>query len=233
MSEDQTPTVEEFARTIAVYEAAAIKTGQWDGIDAPEFSADGVAWSKAWGGVDAPAFARVSVYRKGVLVPYEAVIAWAETQPADEAWMQLWRRKPMTMFGAAAKRAAIRHAFRDVIGDHRDPDELVRASPGPRVDAPRDWDAEIVGAPTVEKVDAVWSEARGARARTAAREVAYKARRQELVSEEWEPEEAPPATRDSTAPDAPSVARRRPQDHLPPANRAARRAHARKKRGKR
>jgi len=211
-------TLEEFAHTVAAYEAAAIATGQWDGIDAPEFSADGINWAPVWLGEGVPAFARVTVYRKDVRVPYTAVIAWAEAIPADESWRALWERKPMTLFGASAKRDAIRHAFRDVIGDRRDADEDV--APPTAAPADRDWDAELAAAADLDTLEGIWRDARGARARTGAREVSYKARRDELAAAAWEPTPA-------GKPERPYAL-----DHLPPANRAARRAQARKK-GKR
>lgn len=230
-----TATIEDFANTVAEYEALAIKSGEWDGIDAPEFSDDGVVWSQVWPAGSAPAFARVTVYRKGVRAPQVAVIPWAESLPAVEEWRVLWERKPMTLFGSAAKRAAIRHAFRDLVGDRRDEDERDPAAP----DAPataaaaRDWAAELEAAASVDAIDAIWREARAAHARTAQLEVIHLRRREELRSQAWEPTqitnthaiEIPREPAEVTALERPT-----PQDYLPPAdgNRAARRA-ARKK----
>lgn len=214
-------TIEEFAHTVAAYEAAAINTGQWDGIDAPEFSADGANWAPVWLGDGTPAFARVTVYRKDVRVPYTAIIAWSESLPAVDEWRALWERKPMTLFGAAAKRDAIRHAFRDVIGDRRDEDERDPAAPAvgaqPPAPADRDWDAEIAAAETEDALTSLWGEMRGARARTGAREKAYHDRLAALAAAE--PDAWAPATKPG----------RQPSDYRPAANRAERRTQARKK----
>src|SRR5690606_16422069 len=100
------------------------------------------------------------------------------------------------------------------------------------------WDAELANAATIPDLDAVWGLMRAARARTGAREKAYKARRAELAEAEWEPSPAPSAdVRDTAKPErtrevastlvtVPARAGRAPQDHQPPANRAARRAAA-------
>ncbi|MFL2002276.1 hypothetical protein [Microbacterium sp. A1-JK] len=228
-------SIEEFANTVAAYEAAAIKTGKWDGIESPEFSSDGVAWSTVWVGEGAPNFARVTVHRKGVKIPYTAVIAWAEAIPAVDEWRVLWERKPMTLFGAAAKRAAIRHAFRDIIGDRRDPDEVDPAAPPAAAVSERDWDAEIQAAPDVDTLDALWLEMRGHRARTGAREVAKTTRRTELSTmgplkaDEWELTQERGRQIAEQFVGTPSPQRQGPRDYLPPANRAARR----KKKGRR
>ncbi|KTS09061.1 hypothetical protein [Microbacterium testaceum] len=226
-----TATIEDFANTVAEYEALAIKSGEWDGIDASEFSDDGVVWSQVWPAGSAPAFARATVYRKGVRAPQVAVIAWAESLPAAEEWRVLWERKPMTLFGSAAKRAAIRHAFRDLVGDRRDEDEFDPAAPAAPAAATvtRDWASELETAASADAIDATWREARAAHARTAQLEVIYLRRRDELRSQAWEPTqvtnthaiETPREPDESSAPERPA-----PQDYLPPAdgNRAARRA---------
>ncbi|MCC4250799.1 hypothetical protein, partial [Microbacterium testaceum] len=65
---------------------------------------------------------------------------------------------------------------------------------------PRNWDLEIATADTVDELKGVWSDARTARARTAAREVAYNARLAELTSagvvvpqDAWAPHDPAPA----------------------------------------
>lgn len=120
-------TVDAVQQTLADYERAAIETGEWNGTDAPEFSDDGVTWSTAWApGPEeyaTPTFARATVYRKYVKRPVVVVVRWDEALPADDEWRALWMRKPVALFGAFALRAALRRAFRDVIGDHHAPDE--------------------------------------------------------------------------------------------------------------
>jgi len=122
--------VDAVQQTLAEYERLAIGTGEWNGTDAPEFSTRGILggmeWTTAWAPTedgDHPMFARATVYRKGVRRPVVVVIRWDEAFPAVDHWRDLWQRKPVTMFGAFALRAALRRAFRDVIGDQYGPDE--------------------------------------------------------------------------------------------------------------
>lgn len=241
-----TATIEDFAKTLAEYESLAILTGEWDGIETPEFSDDGVAWSTVWKSDEPPAFARATVYRKGVRVPSTAVIAWGEALPAVDDWRALWERKPMTLFGSAAKRAAIRHGFREVIGDRRDADEIDPNGPAAPTPAPADrtdWDTQLADAPDVEALDLVWKDMRADRARTGAREVAYRARRDDLTAAAWTPaglaqvaditeERAAEVLADVAATEPGPVKPGAPQDYLP-GNRAARRAATRKKGGRR
>lgn len=129
--EPELVSAETIQQTLAEYERLAIGTGEWNGTDAPEFSDDGEHWSTAWlpishadlNGDRYPLLARATVWRKGVKRPTVVVIRWEEALPAIEEWRALWLRKPVTLFGAFALRAALRRAFRDVIGDRREPDE--------------------------------------------------------------------------------------------------------------
>lgn len=217
-----TATIDEVANTLGEFEALAQQTGQWDGADPVEFSADGVYWLPVWAPIGDhrfPPFARATVRRKGVTIPTVIVVAWDESVPADDEWRGLWEQKPMKLFGSFALRSAIRHAFRDVVGDRRGPDENTGT---PTSDAPHaesaSWDDQIRDAQTIDEIDRIWTDMRAARARTGAREVSYIARRAELAAAEWEPAPEP-------APERPA-----PLDHLPPAgNRAERRAAARRK----
>lgn len=216
-----TATIDEVAKTLGEFEALAQKTGEWNGADPVEFSIDGISWSTVWAAVGDrrfPPFARATVHRKGVAAPTVMVVAWDESVPAADDWRTLWERKPMKLFGSFALRSAIRHAFRDVVGEMRGPDEQ---QDGPTIGAPAraedetDWDGMLAAAAHVEELDEVWAQMRTARARTGAREKAYKTRRAQLTADAWEP--------------APEPQRPAPQDHLPPANRAARRAAAKRK----
>ena len=227
-----TATIDEVAKTLGEFEALAQKTGEWDGADPVEFSADGVHWLPVWvpvGDDTYPPFARATVHRKGVAAPTVMIVAWAESLPAVDDWRELWERKPMKLFGSFALRSAIRHAFRDVVGDLAGPDE---DRTGPTAGAPAraedepDWDGMLANAPLVEELDEVWAQMRTARARTGAREKAYRERRAALAAAEWEPGPAI-AVEPSTIDDAPT--RPATLDHLPPSNRAERRAAARKK----
>lgn len=204
-------TEEEVAKTIAEYERIAIATGARVQFDAPEFSADGVTWSQVWlPETEPPVAARARVHRDGA--PSTVVALWRDALPTEESWKALWTARPMPLFGAFVRRDAIRHAFRDVIGDRREPgDHAPAAEPW---EPARDWAGEIESAPTSEDLTTVWAAARHARARTAPLEVLYKTRMEALTNAE-------PA--EPTAPARPA-----PRDYLP-GNRADRRAAARKK----
>jgi hypothetical protein len=249
-----TATIDEVAKTLGEFEALAQKTGEWDGADAVEFSIDGTGWSTVWtamGDWRFPPFARATVHRKGVAAPTVMVVAWDESVPAADDWRELWERKPMKLFGSFALRSAIRHAFRDVVGDLAGPDE---DRTGPTIDAPpadrTNWDTQLADAPDVAALDLVWKDMRADRARTPSREVAYNTRRVELTAAAWEPAAVEVAPRRSgratrmqeflaeqgtVEPIATDVApaegpkRPAPMDHLPPANRAERRAAAKRK----
>lgn len=220
-----TATIDAVANTLGEFEILAQKTGEWDGAEPVEFSADGVTWLPVWVAMDAapfPTFARATVRRKNVGTPTTMIVAWAESIPADEEWRALWERKPMKLFGSFALRSAIRHAFRDAVGELTSPDEDTTGpvagawDPAP---AARDWDAEMLAAADPGALTTLWGEMRSARARTGARERVYK----ERLAEFGERIQATSA----------AVARRAPSDYRPPANRAERRAKGRKKGGRR
>lgn len=239
-----TATIDEVAKTLGEFEALAQKTGEWDGAEPVEFSADGVNWLPVWVATDDhpfPPFARATVHRKGVAAPTVMIVAWDESVPADDEWRALWERKPMKLFGSFALRSAIRHAFRDVVGDLRGPDE----QDGPTIGAPganaepRDWDAEYRAAETVDVLDGIRRDVRTARQNTDQLNALYRERKAQLTAEAWTPRELANLT-DTTEENAAELltevaaaepaARpgRAPQDHLP-GNRAARRAASKKK----
>lgn len=243
-----TATIDEVAKTLGEFEALAQKTGEWDGADAVEFSNDGVTWSPVWMQsaqhisetetqlVQWPAFARARVYRKGVAHVDWQYVAWDESVPADNEWRDLWMRKPSKLFGSFALRSAYRHAFRDVVGDLRGPDEddpktTSDATPA----APRDWASEYDAATTVEQLDDIHKDCRTARQNTMELQEHWRTRRAQLVDAEWtapapalSPEEAIRHAAFFEQPEQPERTRPVPQDHLPSANRAARRASKRK-----
>ncbi|MDR6142071.1 hypothetical protein QE375_001625 [Microbacterium foliorum] len=270
-----TPNIDDVATTVAEYENLAISTGAAVRIDPPEFSADGSEWSPFWLGGGHPVGARATVHRDGVATT--VYVSWEESFPAEESWRGLWLAKPMKLFGAYVVRAALRRAFRDAIGDRREPDEQQTLSVAP--DVARDWEAEIAGAADEQAVMALHAEMKQVRAVTVARERALRARLGELsappAARDWEAEFLEASTTDAidalereaqqarafTADTTGRVLRRilnarrkaiveaawaldhagapapaedesvRPatRDHLPPQNRAARRASSRKK----
>ncbi|GAB2702559.1 hypothetical protein BKA24_001660 [Microbacterium marinum] len=139
------PSPEDVTHTLAEYERLAISTGDAVAIGAPEFTSDGETWSALWLGDRPPVGARVVVHRAGAAT--HVTRSWVESAPADEIWLDLWTRRPMTLFGASTIRAALARAFRDVIGtDKREPDDM-------RVDAPivdpAVWEAAVVPRPEI------------------------------------------------------------------------------------
>jgi hypothetical protein len=181
VTEQQTvePTEEDVARTIAEYETIAIGTGARAEFDAPEFTADGTTWSQVWLSQDPPVAARATARRDGAAST--VVVLWADALPAEDSWRDLWLRRPMPLFGAYVRRDAIRHAFRDAIGDRREPGDH---APAPRPAAPaRDWETELRAARTAEQLRAVWKDCKGQR--TAALEVIFDARLADLNDNPW------------------------------------------------
>ena len=161
--------------------------------------------------------------RDGVLT--ERYVVWAESLPAEESWRALWLAKPTKLFGAYADRSVLRRAFRDAIGDRREPDE--QTAPLAPAEPARDWDAEIPTAVTADAVHELHAQMKRARAVTVAREAALQ--EQLALVQSTTPADAWAAT------DEPSTAKPSPEsrpaarDYLPPQNRAERRKAARKK----
>lgn len=173
-------TTNEVQQTLAEYERAAISTGEWDGTEV-DFSHDGVTWVAYLAPSEEhphPPLARATVHRKGVKVPTVVVVPWDEAVPADSDWAGLWDAKPHLLFGAFAARSALRRAFRDVIGDRREPDETQALSVSTSGVAPlRDWEAELMACTTVDQVNALWADIRAARAMTVPLEFACREKR--------------------------------------------------------
>lgn len=245
-------------KTIAEVERIVNGSGLWDGTGPVEFSDDGQTWTEAW--VPSrltiendeaahilgahPQFARVSVYRKEVRIPTTVTIRWVEQFPAaSEEWSEKWTRSPMRHFGRTVRMVAYRQTFRELLGDVRIEDEADdRAAPHDVVPetAPRDWSAEIQAAAKDVELDAIEKEGRKLRIFTpdavgTALHVALRTRRRDLA--DAVPVRTPAV--DLTAEELAlhnaffgDDARAVPQDHLP-GNRAARRAAARKKGGRR
>lgn len=218
-----TPNIDDVAQTLAEYERLAISTGATVQILPTKFSADGETWVKFWVAAEPPALARAGVLRDGTLT--ERYVVWAESLPAEESWRALWLAKPTKLFGAYADRSALRRAFRDAIGDRREPDE--QNGPLAPVDPALDWDAEIVAAVTVEALHELHARMKRARAVTVAREAALQD--QLAIVQRTTPADAWAAADEPSAPEPTPDARPATSDYLPPQNRAARRKAARKK----
>lgn len=245
------PNIDDVAQTLAEYERLAISTGATVQIMPTEFSTDGMTWVPFWIESEPPVLARATVLRDGIETV--RVQVWAESLPAEDSWRNLWMQKPTKLFGAYADRAALRRAFRDAIGDRREPDEQ---TPPPETASARDWEDEIEKAETPAQVTELHAEMKTARAVTVVLERALRTRLTELgtakraelaaqrdtrqgvsitdavadeVADSWKPvDQASAAVAEHIGRRTPP-ARRTPKDHLPPANRAARRAASSKK----
>tara|TARA_R100000365_G_C2747600_1_gene77704 strand:- start:6175 stop:6912 length:738 start_codon:yes stop_codon:yes gene_type:complete len=160
-------TDEDVARTLAEYERLAQGSGEWDGREPVEFTDDGVSWGPFWaptGDRTHPVAARCTVHRKGVAVPTTAYVRWEEALPAEDSWRDLWAAKPTTLFGAFTARQAIRSAFREAIGNRREPDDPPTGAPrGVVMRTPEEWFTRLRGARTVEALDEVWEASVGVR----------------------------------------------------------------------
>ena len=217
--------IDDVAQTLAEYERLAIATGDTVQIDPPEFSADGKNFAPFWAAEQPPVAARATVHRAGI--PTTVYVAWGESLPAEDSRRALWLAKPMKLFGAYTVRASLRRAFRDAIGDRREPDEATATLTSPV----RDWEAEIDAAPTADAVHALHAEMKRARAVTPQLEAQLRNRLQAAAwapAEEPEPDEMDP--REVAAVAVAKVQRPRTQDHLPPTNRSARRAKSKGRR---
>lgn len=240
-------------KTIGEVERIVHASGLWDGTSAVEFSDDGETWTEAWRPartvierdetsvvteVDAdshPEYARVTVYRKDVRVPTKVTIRWDEQVPIEnEEWVANWRRSPMRHFGRTARMVGYRQTFRDILGDVAIEDEERATTPAPAEAPPRDWATELTATETIEAHAKLVQEARDLHVFSPDKPGTDLWRLQRdhgkalaLVADAWEPAPAAPPT-----PAAPP--RPQPKDHLPATqNRAARRAGARKKGGRR
>lgn len=233
-----TTNIDDVAQTLAEYERLAITSGAKVKIDPPEFS-EGLSistWEPFWIGAGNPRVARATVWRDEV--PTTVYVVWDESVPAETAiaddgrpWRTIWAEQPTKRFGSFALRAALRRAFREVIGDRTEPDETE-----PRVLKPavRDWAAEYRSATNVAQLDNIRRECKSERANTLQLEELWDARRSEIIAAEWTPvapDEAPELSPDELARHIAFFGPQRPepQDHQAPQNRAARRAAARKR----
>lgn len=203
-------STDEVKQTLAEYERLAISTGETVQIDPPEFSKDGDHWLPFTGTIQ-PRWARATVHRDGI--PTTVYVAWDEALPAEDSWRALWERKPMTLFGAFTIRAALRRAFRDVIGDRHEPDDMPDSPPAAVTAAePVDWEARLAAASTPAEVVQVHNAAKAARAMTPALEVALRKKARDLIHPAGEALVAAASVRAESAkmPDPQPTARPRP-----------------------
>jgi hypothetical protein len=174
----QEPIEESKGLTIAEARAAVLESGQLESIDGPHYlSAASVDWRPYFlpsDGAQHPDFGRVIIKRQGQ-GPREVVISWSEyaeiigdddeRNEREQEWNAKRVLKPMSIFGAEAERHAYRVMFADIL------EPLVQARRAPEYVMPpapqateRDWLADLAAAKTKQDVDALFDEAREAKA---------------------------------------------------------------------
>lgn len=228
--------------TVADARAAVLASGELEGLEGPLYlgDAEGATWlpyfSKALYGRDGhPEFAKVIITRRGQ-TPREVVISWdeyAEIIGEDDAanereaeWNDTRKRKPMSIFGAEAERHAYRVVFADVlaqIAPSRPYTEQYLAAAEPQAAPERDWHADLAKTSTKPEVDALFEEARAAKALTdAGLHEAFTRRLREVLAspkppaDEWEPKPTPAPTLGAVPSPAVVAAKSKPLTVNPP-----------------
>ncbi len=115
----------------------AIDTDEYEGMEGPFFSADGVNWTEAWLEDKPPAAAKCLVYRKGHRVPTTGVALWKSSARFFTRWdknlgrsvpttdpLPMWATDPAGQLGKCAKRIAVRTAFPLEVDDPISPLQL-------------------------------------------------------------------------------------------------------------
>lgn len=170
--------------TVEMARAAVLASGLLEDIAGPSFTADGETWTRYWISDVHPVLARVALKRTGMPVR-EVVISWAEYESGEELtpdWNATRALKPMSVFGGECERHAYRVVFADILAPllatlPDAPAANEHATGDPWAPA-RNWDAELAAVESVEALNAMWAEAKGAR--TAALERAFRLRKAQL-----------------------------------------------------
>ncbi|MGH7612305.1 MAG: phage recombination protein Bet, partial [Candidatus Dormibacteria bacterium] len=116
------------------------RTNQEDGTEGPEFTEDGLNWTKLWLADDhPPVAARFTVYRKGMSRGYEGVAKWSEfvRKRRDGGPERFWADMPQHMLGKCAEAVARRMAFADQLQGVYVAEEFGGTTPEQAVDAVR------------------------------------------------------------------------------------------------
>ena len=170
-------------KTIAEVERTVLASGECAGIGEIEFSTDGEHWRAAWRpteGEPTPVFARVAVRRRGFDEPVRSTVVWDERFPAgDPEWAARWLGAPTVHFGRAAKMAAFRAAFRDLVGTVVVEGETTAEQPA---EAPVDWSARIAACETVDELTELGKVMKRVRAFTTVLDREWRARRTALTA---------------------------------------------------
>lgn len=99
-----------FIVSIDLLRSRSSETGQYDGIDEPEFEGEYDQATAENGTLLVPDTCRVKVYRKDVSRPFVGVARWKEFYPGEKKGHQ-WRQKPYLMLAKCAEAQARRLAF--------------------------------------------------------------------------------------------------------------------------
>lgn len=143
---------------------------------------DGSKWSTVFIPTEInqhPRFARATVHRAGA-VPTSVTISWDESLPADEVWRERWFRRPMSLFGARAIRAAYRRAFGDIVEVVPNPAEGDDVPDAGSAEPAVDWAAQIAVASTLDDLERLGKTMKKQRAFTTVLNRQWKARKAEL-----------------------------------------------------
>jgi phage recombination protein Bet len=100
-----------FIVSIDLLRSRSTETGQYDGIDPPEY--EGTYEQELpdnKGSITVPQTCTIKVYRKDVSRPFVGIARWAEFYPGDKKGHQ-WRQKPYLMLAKCAEAQARRLAF--------------------------------------------------------------------------------------------------------------------------
>jgi phage recombination protein Bet len=99
--------------TLMGMRAAAQRTGEFDGVEGPLWTEDGVNWVDVWLSDKPPKAARATVRRKGVTHPENTVATWSQSAVKDQAGnlTHFYQQMPAHMLGKCAVAMGYRAAF--------------------------------------------------------------------------------------------------------------------------
>jgi phage recombination protein Bet len=124
-----------FIVTIDQLRTMSEQTGEYDGMDEPEYSEyfemeyeeyDEATKRYAPVTMEVPGICRVRIYRKGITRPFVGVARWKEYYPGQKKGRQ-WRQMPSVMLAKVAEAAARRIAFPQRLANLYDSAEMDQA----------------------------------------------------------------------------------------------------------
>ena len=107
---------------------ACQRAGLDDGMDGPEFTADGLNWTSVWLDEEhPPAAARCTVYRKGSAHGFTGTVTWHEfAKDTTGPGGAFWKDMPSLMLGKCAEALARRQGFADTLSGVYEPAEYAQ-----------------------------------------------------------------------------------------------------------